>query len=237
MLFRFRSKANLRRCLIPEGVFLMGSDGNGAFDESPAHEVFISAFEMATVPVTNRDYSLFLRKTRSKAPPFWNEAKFSDPGQPVVGLNWYEAENYCKWLSEQTGYKIRLPTEAEWEKAARGGHRGYEYPWGNDPVRSGLSRLKGPLEAPDAVGNTTANGYGLYDMAYNIYEWCMDGYDPDYYGESPEDNPRGSANTEQRAARGESWASEMLIGRCAARSRLAPYFRCNDFGLRWVRTF
>lgn len=235
MRFRLR-KLNLRRCLIPEGHFLMGDDA-GAFDEKPAHQIYVSAFEMAVLPVLNRDYAIYIKKTKTDPPAKWTDPQFSNPEQPVVGVNWHDASAYCDWLSNVSGYQIRLPTEAEWEKAARGGHRGFSYPWGNDPAASGLSGLKGPLESPRPAGRSRPNGYGLFDMVTNVYQWCLDSYDPDYYQESAEQNPQGPGYSDQHVARGGSWREENLVARCAARNRLAPYFRCDDFGLRWVRTF
>ncbi|HSR66577.1 MAG TPA: SUMF1/EgtB/PvdO family nonheme iron enzyme [Acidobacteriota bacterium] len=235
MKWLWSRKVNLRRCVVPEGHFWMGSAEG--FDEKPVREVYVSAFEMAISPVTNRDYSLFLKNAKIDPPQWWTDPDFNDPDQPVVGVNWYEASQYCDWLSERSKSKIRLPTEAEWEKAARGGHKGLKYPWGNDPKGSGLETVSGPLKGPMKVHQGRPNGYGLYDMVFNIFQWCLDGYDPDYYAEAPAENPKGAPNDEQRVARGMSWNSENLIARCAERSRMAPYFRCNDFGFRWVMTF
>ncbi len=237
MRFRFRNrKLNLRRCLVPDGYFQMGSEGK-AFDEAPVREIYVSAFEMAITPLTNHDYALYLKKTKADPPPWWDDPDFSDPQQPVVGVNWYEACKYCEWLTKVSGYSFRLPSEAEFEKAARGGHRSFDYPWGQDINGSGLDSVSGPQEAPCIVGQGRTNGYGLKDMVLNIHQWCQGRYDSQYYSDCPEVNPPGSPNMEQCSARGESWNSEDLVCRCAARSRLAPYFRCNDYGFRWVRTF
>ena len=110
---------------------------------------------------------------------------------------------------------MRLPTEAEFEKASRAG----------------------PLKGPYKPGGNAANSYGLFDMVSNVYQWCLDRYDPIYYSESEERNPMGSKRTGRRAARGGSWNRDNLVNRCAARGSLAPYFRCNDFGFRWVSSF
>lgn len=235
MLFRFK-KLKLRRSLVPEGSFQLGSD-DGAFDEKPMREIYLSAFEMSQTPVTNRDYALFLKKARKKPPQWWSDPLFCHPDQPVVGVNWHEAMEYCQWLSQQTRYEIRLPSEAEWEKAARGGLRAARYPWGNDISGSGLDQLRGPLKAPRKVRSGKPNGYGLFDMVFNIHQWCLDGYDPDFYAECADTNPRAPFNEELASARGASWRSECLVASCSERTRLAPYFRCDDFGFRWVRVF
>ncbi len=116
--------------LIPAGEFLMGSE-EGQDEEKPVHLVSVDAFEMAVYQVRNRDYALFLKATGHPAPPHWNAPDFNQPEQPVVAVNWIEAVKFCDWLSRQTGRRYRLPTEAEWERAARGGREGCGYPWGN----------------------------------------------------------------------------------------------------------
>jgi formylglycine-generating enzyme required for sulfatase activity len=229
----FTRKPDLKRCLVPEGTFDMGTPGE-SFDEGPVHPVTLSAFEMAQFPVRNRDYAQFLKRTGAEAPPFWREPRFSDPGQPVVGVSWYEAERYCKWLSELAGLTFRLPTEAEFEKAARAGLPRASYPWGNDRSKGGYRIDRGPLEGPYRCGLNPPNGHGLYDMLSNVHQWCLDGYDPEYYRSSPGRNPTGAEGAAMRAARGWSWTEEDLIGRCAARAKLSPYFRVHDFGFRWV---
>src|ERR1700691_3468627 len=104
---------------IPEAWFLMGSD-SGQDCERPVHRVGIDAFLMATTQVTNAEYALFLHSTASDPPPFWLDPNFNHPRQPVTGVSWFDADRYCQWLASQTGRTTRLPTEAEWERAARG---------------------------------------------------------------------------------------------------------------------
>lgn len=229
----FSRKPVLKRSLVPEGSFEMGTPGE-SFDEGPPHTVTVAAIEMAQYPVTNAEYGLYLRRTGAQPPPWWRKAGFSDPGQPVVGVNWHEARQYCEWLSQLTELHIRLPTEAEFEKGARAGLRGATYPWGNDRAKGGYSVACGPLAGPYRCGINPPNGFGLYDMVSNVYQWCLDGYDPDYYRTSPARNPTGREGAAMRSARGWSWTEEDLIGRCAARASLAPYFRVHDFGFRWV---
>ena len=117
--------------VIPEGDFLMGST-NGAPNESPIHRVWIDAFAIAKYPVTNLEYATFMEMTGHSPPRFWRETKFQGENQPVVGPSWFDAVAYCEWLRDLTCRAYRLPTEAEREKAARGGLEECEYPWGNE---------------------------------------------------------------------------------------------------------
>src|SRR6266487_1687845 len=118
--------------LILAGEFEMG-DASGRPDEQPVHVVYVSAFRIALVPVTNREFEAFIRASGHEAPRFWDDARFNAPEQPVVGVSWFDAVDYCAWLADLTGTPYRLPTEAEREKAARGGVEGAAYPWGNEP--------------------------------------------------------------------------------------------------------
>ncbi len=206
----------------------MGDD-SGRPDERPAHQVWLSAFRMAIVPVTNREYAAFLEATRQEPPRFWHDARFNAPDQPVVGVNWFDAVAYGAWLSSVTGRRLRLPTEAEREKAARGGLEQAAYPWGDDPGEDG-GRF--PQDAPRPVGLSVPNGYGLRDMAYNIHEWCSDWYDPTYYARSPERDPLGPPAGTRRVSRGGAWRHQIKVSRCSARSSLDPTFRYNDYGFR-----
>ena len=102
---------------IPEGFFLMGSE-SGPENEMPRHRVWVDSFGLGKFPVTNREYRIFVEAEQAPAPPFWSDAMFSEPEQPVVGVNWDEATAYCKWLSRRTGKEFRLPSEAEWERVS-----------------------------------------------------------------------------------------------------------------------
>src|SRR5437870_4804770 len=106
--------------VIPEGSFLMGSE-NGQENEMPRHRVRLDGFAIGKFPVINREYRIFVDETHVQAPPFWSDPMFSDPEQPVVGITWHDAAAYCQWLRERTGQGFRLPSEAEWERAARAG--------------------------------------------------------------------------------------------------------------------
>ena len=156
--------------------------------------------------------------------------------QPVVAVSWREAVRYCEWLSAVTSKRFRLPTEAEWERAARGGREGELYPWGDTPPQS-LSNYEARCAAywkigPAPVGQAEPNAYGLYNMCDNVHEWCSDWYSPDYYAISPEHNPQGPEKGERRASRGGSWRHHIKMSRCAARSSIPPHFQYADYGFR-----
>ena len=214
----------------------MGSE-DGADNEKPVHRVWLSGFMMGKFPVTNGEYGIFLRETGAPEPPFWSEQMFSHPDKPVVGVSWHDATAYCHWLSQNTGESFRLPTEAEWERAGRGGKEGQKYPWGDEPPWE-RPHPGYDLEAggPEAVGLTEPNGFGLFDMSGGVHEWCSDFYDPRYYTSSPERNPQGAPMGQRRASRGGSWRHRIKFSRCAARSSLNPAFKYADYGFRLAMT-
>ena len=221
--------------LISAGPFLMGDDA-GRDDERPAHCVWLAAFWIARLPVTNADYDRFVAATSAEPARCRGDARFSDPQQPVVAVSWFEAVAYCDWLASATGRAVRLPSEAEWEKAARGGSACGAYPWGDDPTGWSADPALGQRRqaAPNPVGLSRPNGYGLHDMGYNVHEWCSDWYDPAYYQSAPEHNPRGPSEGRRRASRGGAWRHQVQANRTAARSSLDPTFRYNDYGFRVV---
>jgi formylglycine-generating enzyme len=216
---------------IPAGWFCMGSEA-GQENERPVHRVWIDAFSLAAYQTTNAEYGRFLRVTGSQAPPLWDDANFNRPDQPVVAVSWFAAVQYSEWLGGITGRQYRLPTEAEWERAARGGVEGKLFPWGDDPAESlhdyGLRWKTGP----EPVGRSTPNAFGLYDLCQNVHEWCSDWYRPDYYAVAAERNPRGPETGERRASRGGSWRHHIKVTRCAARSSIPPEFQYADYGFR-----
>ncbi len=216
---------------IPGGWFFMGCE-TGQDNECPVHRIWVDAFLLAAKQVSNREYENFLRDTRSQPPPLWNDPNFNSPDQPVVGVSWFDSVHYCEWLSSATGNGFRLPTEAEWERAARGGREGALYPWGDTPPQS-LSGYAGRWQdAPEPAGSGDPNGFGLYNMCDNVHEWCSDWFSPDYYAISPERNPRGPESGERRASRGGSWRHHIKMSRCAARSSIPPGFQYADYGFR-----
>ena len=216
---------------IPEGLFHMGNDA-GRDDEKPAHRVWVDAFELAAFQTTNAEYARFLEATHHPPPSLWIDRSFANPQQPVVAVSWFDAVAYCDWLSRTHGKKYRLPTEAEWERAARGGVEGETYPWGNcapEELPDYASRWK---SGPESVGLYAPNSYGLYNVGDNVHEWCADWYDAAYYGVSPERNPQGPPTSSRQASRGGSWRHHIKVTRTAARSSIPPEFKYADYGFR-----
>ena len=220
---------------IPAGWFLMGSD-SGQDCERPIHRVWIDGFFLAATQVTNAEYERFLQGTGTKPPPFWQDPNFNDPQQPVAGVSWYEARRYCEWLTAQTRRTFRLPTEAEWECAARGGLEQKHFPWGDDPPQSLPNYATRWQTGPERVAQYTPNAFGLYDMGDNVHEWCSDWYDPNYYAISPDRNPKGPVESPmkppRKSSRGGSWRHHIKVARCSARSSIPPEFQYADYGFR-----
>ena len=218
---------------IPSGWFTMGT-GHGQDDEGPPHRVFVDSFALARFPVTRAEYEAFVRATGHELPRDWGDPAFAKPDVPVVGVSWTDATAYCAWRSTDESLVVRLPTEAEWEWAARGGQGG-QFPWG-DAIPAWIpAGGRGPLEAPWAVTLGDPNDFGLYGIAANVHEWCADWYDKDYYRHSPERNPRGPDRGVRRASRGGAWRHAVTLSRVTQRSRLDPSFRYTDYGFRIAR--
>jgi sulfatase modifying factor 1 len=211
--------------------FMMGSE-DGADNERPIHRVWVDTFELGTWQVTNGEYAALLESTGQAPPSCWNDPKFNDPNQPVVAVSWFEAVGYCDWLSGATGRHFRLPTEAEWECAARGGAESRLYPWGDDPPQSRPDYDTRWRDGPEPVARGAPTAYGLSGICENVHEWCNDWYGADYYSVSPERNPRGPATSSRRVSRGGSWRHQIKISRCAARSSIPPDLHYTDYGFR-----
>jgi formylglycine-generating enzyme len=216
---------------IPAGWFLMGSE-DGQDNERPVHRVWVDSFRLAESPVTNAEYANFVTATGAETPPLFNDPNFNHPRQPVVAISWFEAVRYCEWLTGLHGMNYRLPTEAEWERAARGGVEGNSFPWGEAAPESLAGYKERWAHGPEPVGSTAANGFGVCDMCVNVHEWCSDWFQADYYGSSPEPNPHGPASGERRSSRGGSWRHHIKATRCAARSSIPPQFKYADYGFR-----
>src|SRR5215469_8549967 len=220
---------------IPACNFLMGCE-KGQDCQRPDDRVGVDAFLLAATQVTNEEYGRVLRATSSPPPPFWNDPNFNDPRHPVVGVSWHEVLRYCEWLSWQTRRRFRLPTEAEWECATRGGLEQKQFPWGDEPPQSLPNYSARWQTGPEPVAQYAPNAFGLYDIADNIHEWCSDWYDPNYYAISPESNPQGPEQSPlkppRKSSRGGSWRHHIKVARCSARSSIPPEFRYADYGFR-----
>ena len=245
--------------LIPAGEFRMGSNSSDARDnEKPVHSVYVDAFYMDKYEVTNAQYAAFLnaKGKHVDAGQIWLDigdgdekieyvsgkyrAKAGYENHPVVEVSWYGAMAYAAWKGK------RLPTEAEWEKAARGGLAGLKYPWGNT-IDSTKANYSNHIKDTTAVGKYTANGYGLFDMAGNVWEWCLDEYNANFYSVSPARNPLSGANSVEwlinnykgvkssRILRGGSWYNAVQYVRVAYRNSNAPATTGTGSGFRCAR--
>jgi formylglycine-generating enzyme required for sulfatase activity len=215
---------------VPGALFLMG--GGPRDNENPRHEVRVKPFRLARAQVTREDYQAFLDGTGHPAPPFWDDPAFGHPRMPAVGPSWEDADAFCAWAGESLGTAVRLPTEAEWEHAARAG-RDVLYPWGDDPPESLPGYAVRWQEGPEPVdAYPSSHPLGFLGLGENVHEWCADWYDPLFYQVSPVDDPRGPAGGTRRASRGGSWRHQVKVSRCAARSAIAPHLRYSDYGFR-----
>lgn len=250
--------------LIPAGEFLMGS-GDGDEDERPAHRVHLGDFLIAVHAVTHAEYAHFVRETGHRPPAIYElplvvtiggrdrEGAFRSAAQPYVWpdsaapanlldhpvtlVRWNDAVAYCAWLSGASGRIVRLPTEAEWEKAARGGLSGKRYPWGDRLERDMANFLTDP-SAKSSQGTTQCrtyppNAYGLFDMVGNVWEWVHDWYDPNYYAASPLHSPYGPREGTLRLMRGGSWvAADVRMLSCSHRHKVPPDTYSYGIGFR-----
>ncbi len=217
--------------LIPGGEFVMGKDEEGV--SGPAHKVYIDSFYMDKHEVTNAQYLEFCTQTGRATPEFWDMNEFHSgpdfPDHPVTGISWRDAAAYAEWAGK------RLPSEAEWEYAARGGLVGMNYPHGDELDSAQANYTLAGLEGTVAVGSFLANGHGLHDMAGNVWEWVADYYDGEYYRNSPPKNPSGPDDGKFKVIRGGGWHSGPYCNRVYYRNALPPNwvdfavgFRCAD---------
>jgi formylglycine-generating enzyme required for sulfatase activity len=236
--------------LIPAGEFQMGGHSSeSGYNERPVHTVYLDAFYMDKYEVTNELYARFLNEIgRNEDEGGDLLLDINDPdcliefvddqyrpkagyeNHPVVEVSWWGAKAYAKWAGK------RLPTEAEWEKAARGGLIGRKYPWGYD-INHDMANYRGTdgrdrWGGTSPVGSFPPNGYGLYDMAGNVWEWCADWYDGSYYSRSPRRNPKGPDSGPGRVVRGGSWWDFPLNLRCADRDYHVPQNTIDNLGFR-----
>ena len=202
----------------------------GNEDEKTAHIVYLDAYLVDRYPVTNAQYRKFMEATSHRAPLYHNDARFNQADHPVVGVSYGDAAAYARWAGK------RLPTEAEWEKAARSGHTGEKYPWGDEPPDKTLANFGGNEGGLISVGKYPPNDFGLYDMAGNVFNLCSDRYQWDYYKESPRKNPKGSGQYYQ-VVRGGSWRSIGYYLRCSSRYDIHSLTRSFvDVGFRCAKT-
>jgi sulfatase modifying factor 1 len=216
---------------IPEGDFVMGCD-TGAENERPEHRVWVDRFGLACFATTNQLYRYFIEETGREAPRGWSDERFSHPEQPVTSVSWFDATAYCEWLCLRTEKPYRLPTEAEWERGARGGTERALFTWGDDPPESQEGYEQLWRTGPERVGSRPPNDFGLYGISENVHEWCSDWFDGDYYRHSPYRNPAGPQSGTRRSSRGGSWRHRIKITRVAARSSIPPEYRYSDYGFR-----
>jgi len=185
---------------ISEGLFWMG--GTSGKRKVPRRRIFLSTFYMDKYPITNREYSKFIKETDYKTPKQFYESNFNHPEQPVVGISWYDAQEYAKWAGK------RLPTEAEWEKAAKGGEYDKKFPWGDEFIE-GIANVDNILSRPSKINEFSKclSPYGCYDMIGNVWEWCFDWYDEQMHSTFSVKNPKGPKNGQNKVIRGGAWDS------------------------------
>ena len=221
--------------VVKAGEFIMGSV-TGDADEQPVRRVYVDAFSMDRYQVSVGQYAKFLEATSQSAPPDWSIMnKSRHQSRPVVNVDWVDADAYCTWAGK------RLPTEAEWEKAARGTD-GRTYPWGNElptGFRANSKKEKWSDHwalTPVGMYEEGKSPYGIYDMAGNVWEWVSDWYDPDYYQTGPSKNPRGPLRGESKVIRGGSWGSGPRDLRSSDRDTHVPSARGLGTGFRCAQT-
>ena len=257
--------------LVPPGEFLMGDNfDEGHSDEIPVHTVDLDGFYIARHKTTNAAFKRFMDAGGYQTTAYWQAGGFGEYGEapdfwsdsdrwgggiagnneyPVVGVSWFEAAAYCSWISAETGALYRLPTEAEFEKAARGLGQ-TRYPWGNE-INPGYTSFDSG-EPRDSlrltpVGffngevreglqtNDNASPFGAYDLAGNTSEWCSDWYGTDYYSHSPTSNPKGPDSGASRVLRGAGYGDSGYYQRSASRHKKGAHYKSDRTSFRCVR--
>lgn len=211
---------------VPGGSFLMGDlfeDGDA--NEKPVHKVFLDNFYIGKYPVTQGQWKTLMGNNPSH---FQLGDNF-----PVETVSWNEVQRFIKKLNEATGKNYRLPTEAEWEYAARSGGKKEKYAGGNDVLAVACFDSNSGGQ-PQPVGSKDPNGLDIYDMSGNVWEWCNDWYEADYYSKSVDKNPKGPSYGTERVERGGSWCNDLWSSRTAVRSKLMPNYRNDYLGFRVV---
>jgi formylglycine-generating enzyme required for sulfatase activity len=218
--------------LIPSSEFRMGKNSQNPSDWQPEHNVRIGAFYMDKKEVSNKQYYDFCLATNTPLPQFWGMEEFRSgmdfPDYPVVGVSYFDAEKYAKRCGK------RLPTEAEWEYASRGGLEGKNFPNGDSADSTQINfgrKYKGIIK----TGSLPPNGYGLYDITGNVWEWTSDFYSDDYYSVSPAENPKGPERGRFKVIRGGSWHSGAMCVQTYYRNGLSPSWVDFAVGFRCVK--
>jgi formylglycine-generating enzyme required for sulfatase activity len=242
-VFKIGRSTRLVMMRIPAGEFIMGS-GEKEFglvdpDEQPEHMVHLSEFHISKYPITHEQYAVFLSSKRYPFPSHWRTGQIplNSEKYPIVNVSWVDAMAFCEWLSRELKCLFRLPTEAEWEKAARG-LNARRYPWGDQWNTRFLNSEETRLGRTSPVDQFSPEGdsvYGVSDMLGNVWEWCLDWYDPDYYTKCADRqvaNPQGPRKGTQKSLRGGSYMGGRRIARCACRYRDVREVISHLYGFR-----
>lgn len=239
-----RPQTGIEWITIPAGVFTMGTDesidSDGRVDETPQHSVDLPGYSISKYPITNAQYKEYVKSTGCPAPSHWKSKRIpkGKEDHPVVNVSWHDAAAYCGWASASMGNAIRLPSEAEWEKAARGSD-GRIWPWGSDqpPTKDHCNFNR------NVGGTTPVNAYpegaslsGVLDLCGNVWEWTANWYAKEYYSVSPEQCPAGPQSGDYRVVRGGAWFFSESGVRCAFRYSYGPDLRGESVGFRVVRS-
>jgi sulfatase modifying factor 1 len=219
--------------LVPAGEFLMGAQKSHAdnyekapHEEKPQHNVELESFYIDIHLVSVERYHQFILETQY-CPRIWEDEWLTRPLQPIRHIGWCDIQNYCDWARK------RLPTEAEWEKAARGGLKDKLYPWGDDEFNGTQACLRKKEDGPPDIGQFQPNGYGLYDMVGSLWQWCVD--DRRLYTGDKRYGPVGPLGGETRSVRGGDWYSSPHHKRCSRRGGAFLEGSCGNLGFRCVR--
>ena len=223
---------------VPDGYFIMGDGNSSGEEEKPPHQVYLKDFLIDRHEVSNINYEKFLQETGHPVPKYWYDEKFNKPNQPVVGVSWEDAAAYAKWANK------RLPTEAEWEKAAKG-PSGFIWPWGNDlGEKNNFSlylNINGTADnfeftSPVDLFVLGISPYKAFNMLGNVWEWCQDWFGPHYYKRSPEINPQGPKTGVYKVLRGGSWVNKIYNVTTTRRIRNYPDMKLNIYGFRCAQS-
>jgi len=224
--FTTKDHSYIEMVKVEGGTFQMGSN-DGNFNEKPVHSVTVSSFEIGKYEVTQALWEKIMGN---------NPSHFKGDNLPVENVSWNDIQTFIIKLNEQTGKTYRLPTEAEWEYAARGGNssKGYKYS-GSDNINDVVWYNSNSGGRTHKIGPMLSNELGIYDMSGNVWEWCNDCYSSSYYSSSPTDNPTGPASDSYRVLRGGSWLNYAYACCVTYRSNSSPSYRYDCCGFRIVQ--